>query len=87
MYWNDEGYLLSKNNFDENSIIIEVFTQNHGKYNGIVLLGGGEPECMVYSRMVSRERGRGVGRSGEEGQNEVLRGRQLAGRGLAGRGG
>ena len=39
MYWQDEGYLLSKNNFDENSVIIEVFTHNHGKYNGIVYGG------------------------------------------------
>ena len=39
MYWTDEGYLLSKNNFDENSIIIEAFTLNHGKYNGIVYGG------------------------------------------------
>ena len=36
MYWKDEGYLLSKNNFDENSIIIETFTYDHGKYTGIV---------------------------------------------------
>ena len=34
MYWTDQGYLLSKTNFDENSLIIEVFTSNHGKYNG-----------------------------------------------------
>ena len=39
MYWVDEGYLLSKNNFDENSIIIDVFTLNHGKYTGIVYGG------------------------------------------------
>ena len=39
MYWQDEGYLLAKNNFDENSIIIEVFTLDHGKYNGIVYGG------------------------------------------------
>ena len=39
MYWTDEGDLLSKNNFDENSIIIEAFTLNHGKYNGIVYGG------------------------------------------------
>ena len=39
MQWNDEGYLLSKNNFDENSIIIEVFTLNHGKSKGIVYGG------------------------------------------------
>ena len=39
MYWTDEGYLLSKNNFDENSIIIETFTLKHGKYSGFVYGG------------------------------------------------
>jgi len=39
MHWSDEGYLLSKNNFDENSIIIEAFTLKHGKYTGIVYGG------------------------------------------------
>ena len=39
MQWQDEGYLLSKNNFDENSIIIEAFTLDHGKYSGIVYGG------------------------------------------------
>ena len=39
MYWKDEGYLLSKTNFDENSIIIETFTLKHGKYPGIVYGG------------------------------------------------
>ena len=39
MYWKDEGYLLSKNNFNENSIIIEAFTLKHGKYTGIVYGG------------------------------------------------
>ena len=39
MYWKDEGFLLSKTNFDENSIIIETFTLEHGKYSGIVYGG------------------------------------------------
>ena len=39
MYWQDEGFLLSKNNLDENSIIIEAFTSSHGKYTGIVYGG------------------------------------------------
>ena len=39
MHWTDEGYLLSKSNFSENSIIIEAFTLNHGKYSGIVYGG------------------------------------------------
>ena len=39
MNWSDEGYLLSKNNFDENSIIIDTFTLKHGKYSGLVYGG------------------------------------------------
>ena len=39
MYWTDEGFLLSKYNYNENSIIIEVFTLEHGKYTGVVYGG------------------------------------------------
>ncbi len=39
MQWNDEGFLLSKNMYSENSVIIEVFTLNHGKCSGIVYGG------------------------------------------------
>ena len=39
MHWSDEGYLLSKNNFNENSILIETFTFEHGKHTGIVYGG------------------------------------------------
>ena len=39
MNWTDEGYLLSKNNISENSIIIEAFTLRHGKFSGIVYGG------------------------------------------------
>ena len=39
MYWKDEGYLLSKNNFNESSIFIQAFTLDHGKYAGIVYGG------------------------------------------------
>ena len=44
MYWSDEGFLLSKRNFDENSIIIEIFTLNHGKYTGIVYGGSSKKQ-------------------------------------------
>jgi len=44
MYWTDEGYLLSKHNFDENSIIIEAFTLEHGKYAGIVYGGSSKKQ-------------------------------------------
>ena len=39
MLWKDEGFLLSKNSFDENSLLIETFTLEHGKYTGIVYGG------------------------------------------------
>ena len=39
MNWSDEGYLLSKNSFNENSLIIEAFTLSHGKCSGIVYGG------------------------------------------------
>ena len=44
MYWKDEGYLLSKSNFNENSIIIETFTLDHGKYTGIVYGGSSQKQ-------------------------------------------
>ena len=36
MNWNDSGFLLSKNKYNENSIITEIFTKNHGKCSGII---------------------------------------------------
>ena len=36
MYWEDSGYLLSKNKYNENSSIVELYTENHGKVLGIV---------------------------------------------------
>jgi DNA repair protein RecO (recombination protein O) len=48
MYWSDEGYLLSKNNFDENSIIIEAFTLKHGKYAGIVYGGSSRKQKRFF---------------------------------------
>ena len=39
MNWDDAGYLISKNRYSENSIIAEVFTENHGKISGIIFGG------------------------------------------------
>ena len=44
MYWSDEGFLLSKSNFNENSILREVFTFYHGKYTGIVYGGSSKKQ-------------------------------------------
>ena len=35
----DQGFLLSKNRYNENSIITEIYTQNHGKVSGIIFGG------------------------------------------------
>jgi len=39
MNWDDTGYLISKNRYSENSIIADVFTENHGKVSGIIFGG------------------------------------------------
>jgi DNA repair protein RecO (recombination protein O) len=48
MQWSDEGYLLSKNNFGENSIIIESFTLKHGKYSGLVYGGASRRQKKIF---------------------------------------
>ena len=50
MQWKDEAFLLSKNNYGENSIIIEVFTLNHGKCSGIVY-GGTSKKIKNYLQL------------------------------------
>jgi len=39
MNWDDAGFLISKNRYSENSVIAEVFTENHGKTSGIIFGG------------------------------------------------
>ncbi len=39
MIWDDVGFLLSKNRYNENSLISEVYTKNHGKISGIIFGG------------------------------------------------
>ena len=39
MTWDDEGFLISKNKYSENSLIVEIFTKNHGKTSGIIFGG------------------------------------------------
>ena len=36
MIWSDKGFLLSKNKFQENSVVANFYTQNHGKCSGII---------------------------------------------------
>ena len=39
MTWDDEGFLISKNKYSENSLIVEIFTKNYGKVPGIIFGG------------------------------------------------
>ncbi len=39
MIWDDTGFLLSKNKYSENSLIVDIFTEKHGKVPGIIFGG------------------------------------------------
>ena len=39
MNWDDSGFLLSKSKYNENSLITDIFTKNHGKVSGIIFGG------------------------------------------------
>ena len=39
MQWDDIGYLVSKNRYNENSIIAEFYTKYHGKCSGVIFGG------------------------------------------------
>ena len=39
MNWIDEGFLISKNRYSENSLIVEIYTKQHGKTSGIIFGG------------------------------------------------
>ena len=67
MYWKDEGYLLSKNNFGENSIIIETFTFKHGKYAGVVYGGSSRKQkgkLQIGNKLLLNWKSKGENKSG-----------------------
>ena len=39
MNWDDTGFLISKNRYNENSLITEIYTKDHGKVSGIIFGG------------------------------------------------
>ena len=39
MIWDDTGFLLSKHRYNENSLINEIYTKNHGKISGLIFGG------------------------------------------------
>jgi len=50
MIWDDTGFLISKNKYNENSLIAEVFTKNHGKISGIIF-GGTSKKVKNYLQL------------------------------------
>ena len=50
MQWEDEGFLLTKNKYSENSLIVEIFTLNHGKCSGLVY-GGTSRKIKSYLQL------------------------------------
>ena len=53
MNWDDTGFLLSKNRYNENSLITEFYTKNHGKIPGIVF-GGTSKKIKNYLQIGNR---------------------------------
>ena len=48
MIWDDSGFLLSKNQYNENSLIAEIYTENYGKVSGIIF---GLIILLIYNNM------------------------------------
>ena len=53
MNWENEGFILSKRKFRENAIILEVFTSDFGKVNGIVY-GGTSRKIKNYLQLTNK---------------------------------
>ena len=53
MNWIDEGFLISKNRYSENSLITEIFTKNRGKISGIIF-GGTSKKIKNYLQIGNR---------------------------------
>tara|TARA_E500000178_G_scaffold227593_1_gene224388 strand:- start:162 stop:848 length:687 start_codon:yes stop_codon:yes gene_type:complete len=53
MIWEDEGYLLSKRKFKENANIVNIFSHNRGKVDGIVY-GGNSRKIRNYLQISNK---------------------------------
>jgi len=53
MNWIDEGFLISKNRYSENSLIAEFYTKEHGKISGIIF-GGTSKKIKNYLQIGNR---------------------------------
>ena len=50
MNWSDEGFLISKTRYNENSLIAELFTKHKGKISGIIF-GGTSKKIKNYLQL------------------------------------
>ena len=53
MNWIDEGFLISKNRYNENSLIAELYTKNQGKISGMIF-GGTSKKIKNYLQIGNR---------------------------------
>ena len=53
MNWIDEGFLISKNRYSENSLIVEIYTKDQGKISGIIF-GGTSKKIKNYLQIGNR---------------------------------
>jgi len=53
MNWIDEGFLISKNKYSENSLIAEIYTKDRGKISGIIF-GGTSKKIKNYLQIGNR---------------------------------
>ena len=53
MNWIDEGFLIGKNRYSENSLIAELYTKDHGKISGIIF-GGTSKKIKNYLQIGNR---------------------------------
>ena len=53
MNWIDEGFLIGKNRYSENSLITEIFTKDRGKISGIIF-GGTSKKIKNYLQIGNR---------------------------------
>ena len=53
MNWIDEGFLIGKNRYNENSLIAEIYTKDRGKISGIIF-GGTSKKIKNYLQIGNR---------------------------------
>jgi DNA repair protein RecO (recombination protein O) len=53
MNWIDEGFLINKNRYSENSLIAEIYTKDRGKISGIIF-GGTSKRIKNYLQLGNR---------------------------------